>query len=40
MLDPTYCHLKIQTPEGDLKVTETAIFDGAPHEIGIVMFKD
>ncbi|MFC6254468.1 PDZ domain-containing protein [Secundilactobacillus hailunensis] len=40
LLDPTYCHLKIQTPEGDLKVTETAIFDGAPHEIGIVMFKD
>lgn len=38
--DPTYCHLKIQTPEGDLKVTETAIFDGSPHEIGIVMFKD
>lgn len=40
MLDPTYCHLKLQTPEGDLKVTETAIFDGAPHEIGIVVFKD
>ncbi|WP_203649590.1 PDZ domain-containing protein [Secundilactobacillus yichangensis] len=40
LLDPTYCHLKIQTPEGDFKVTETAIFDGAPHEIGIVMFKD
>lgn len=38
--DPTYCHLKVQTPEGDLKVTETAIFDGAPHEIGIVVFKD
>ncbi|MTV82420.1 PDZ domain-containing protein [Secundilactobacillus folii] len=40
MLDPTYCHLKIRTPKGDLKVTETAIFDGAPHEIGIVVFKD
>lgn len=40
LINPTYCRLKIQTPEGDYKVTETAIFDGAPHEIGIVMFKN
>lgn len=40
LINATYCHLRVQTPEGDLKVTETAIFDGAPHEIGIVVFKD
>lgn len=40
LINPTYCHLKIQTPQGDLKVTETAIFAGAPHEIGIVVFRD
>lgn len=36
----TYCHLRLQTANGDLKVTETAIFAGSPHEIGIVVFRD
>lgn len=40
LLNSTYCHLRLQTPQGDLKVTETAIFAGSPHEIGIVVFRD
>ncbi|KRL95399.1 trypsin-like serine protease [Levilactobacillus hammesii DSM 16381] len=38
--NPTYCHLKVRNMAGELKVTETAIYSGAPHEIGIVLFRD
>ncbi|WP_288529414.1 PDZ domain-containing protein [uncultured Secundilactobacillus sp.] len=37
--DATYCHLRIQEPDGELKVSETAIFANAPHEIGVVLFQ-
>lgn len=40
LLNPTYCHLRVRNMAGDLKVTETAIYSGAPHEIGIVLFRD
>lgn len=38
--NPTYCHLRVRNMAGELKVTETAIYSGAPHEIGIVLFRD
>lgn len=38
--NPTYCHLRVRNMAGDLKVTETTIYSGAPHEIGIVLFRD
>lgn len=37
MLDATYCHLRVQTLSGEIKMTETAIFEDSPHELGIVM---
>lgn len=40
LINPTYCHLKVRNMAGQLKVTETAIYSGAPHEIGIVLFRD
>jgi len=40
LINPTYCHLKVRNMAGELKVTETAIYAGAPHEIGIVLFRD
>lgn len=40
LLNPTYCHLRVRDVAGELKVTETAIYSGAPHEIGIVLFRD
>lgn len=40
LLNPTYCHLRVRNMAGELKVTETAIYSGAPHEIGIVLFRD
>ncbi|MGP4116247.1 PDZ domain-containing protein [Levilactobacillus zymae] len=40
LINPTYCHLRVRNMAGDLKVTETAIYSGAPHEIGIVLFRD
>ncbi|MCF6515684.1 PDZ domain-containing protein [Lactobacillus sp. S2-2] len=39
-LNPTYCHLKIQTRKERLEIKETAIFSDSPHEIGIVMFNN
>ncbi|MGX6428922.1 PDZ domain-containing protein [Levilactobacillus yonginensis] len=40
LANPTYCHLRVRDVQGELKVTETAIYSGAPHEIGIVLFRD
>lgn len=37
--NPTYCHLKVRDVNDQLKVSETAIFAGAPHEIGLVLFQ-
>ncbi len=34
-----YCHLKVRTFEGDLKITESAIYADAPHEIGLILFQ-
>ena len=33
-----YCHLKIKTFNGDLKITEGAIYNDSPYELGIVLF--
>ncbi|PWF99419.1 PDZ domain-containing protein [Levilactobacillus bambusae] len=40
LINPTYCHLKVQDRDGNFQITETAIYTGAPHEIGIVLFQD
>ncbi|MCK8607725.1 PDZ domain-containing protein [Apilactobacillus ozensis] len=36
---PTYCRIKLTTPNNVIKLTETAIYNDTPHELGIVMFK-
>ncbi|MFD1455336.1 PDZ domain-containing protein [Levilactobacillus lanxiensis] len=40
LANPAYCHLRVRDMNGELKMTETAIYSGAPHEIGIVLFRD
>ncbi|GAK48401.1 trypsin-like serine protease with PDZ domain [Secundilactobacillus oryzae JCM 18671] len=40
LLNPTYCHLRVTTRDGQYKITETAIFKDAPHELGLVLFRD
>ncbi|MHA8138246.1 PDZ domain-containing protein [Lactobacillaceae bacterium Scapto_B20] len=35
----TYCRLKVKNRDGRLIITETAIFNNAPHEIGVILFK-
>ena len=37
---PTYDHLKVRNRQQELIITETAIYNGAPHELGIVLFTD
>ena len=37
-LDSTYCHFRVRTYEGDLKLAESAIFADSPHEIGLIIF--
>ncbi|CAM3253851.1 PDZ domain-containing protein [Lactiplantibacillus plajomi] len=37
---PTYVHLKVRNRQNELIITETAIYNGAPHELGIVLFND
>ncbi|MGV6877327.1 hypothetical protein [Lactiplantibacillus plantarum] len=37
---PTYVHLKVHNRQQELIITETAIYNGAPHELGIVLFTD
>ncbi|WP_027108858.1 PDZ domain-containing protein [Lacticigenium naphthae] len=31
-----YCHLKIKQADGELRLAETAVYDDAPHDMGIV----
>jgi len=38
--NPTYVHLKVRNLQQELIITETAIYNGAPHELGIVLFTD
>ncbi|WP_318767057.1 PDZ domain-containing protein [Lactiplantibacillus carotarum] len=40
LTSPTYVHLKVRNLQQELIITETAIYDGAPHELGIVLFTD
>ncbi|USS88687.1 PDZ domain-containing protein [Fructilactobacillus cliffordii] len=35
---PAFCHLKIKNRNGQLELKDAAIYEGAPHEIGIVTF--
>ncbi|USS93619.1 PDZ domain-containing protein [Fructilactobacillus ixorae] len=35
---PTFCHLKVKHQDGQLELTDSAIYAGTPHEIGIVTF--
>jgi len=37
---PTYVHLKVRNRQQELIITETAVYSGAPHELGIVLFTD
>lgn len=32
-----YCHLKVSGVDGELRLTETAIYADSPHEIGVVI---
>lgn len=34
-----YCHLRVKTFTGDLKIAESAIYADAPHEIGLILFQ-
>ena len=37
-LNSVYCHVKVRTYEGDLRIAESAIFMDSPHEIGLILF--
>lgn len=37
-LNSAYCHVKLRTYEGDLRIAESAIFMDSPHEIGLILF--
>lgn len=37
--NPTYCHLKLMTYDGDLKLAESAIYVDSPHELGLFLFN-
>lgn len=37
-LNSAYCHVKVRTYEGDLRIAESAIFMDSPHEIGLILF--
>lgn len=34
-----YCHLKVKGVDGELRLTETAIYADSPHEIGVVILE-
>lgn len=38
--EPTYCRLRLQQADGELRLAETAIFSGAPHELGMILFPE
>lgn len=35
-----YCHLKVRGVDGELRLTETAIYADSPHEIGVVILEE
>ena len=35
--EPTYCRLRLQQADGEIRLAETAIFAGAPHELGMIL---
>lgn len=37
---PTYCRLNVKRLDGEIKLTETAIYSGAPHELGMITFVE
>lgn len=37
-LNSAYCHVKVRTYEGDLRIAESAIFMDSPHEVGLILF--
>lgn len=37
---PTYCRLEVMRLDGAIRLTETAIFNGAPHELGMITFAE
>lgn len=37
---PTYCHLKVQDLQGEYRITESAVFADAPHELGVILFPE
>ncbi len=38
--EPTYCRLRLQQADGEIRLAETAIFAGAPHELGMILFPE
>lgn len=36
----TYCHLKVQDLQGEYRITESAVFADAPHELGVILFPE
>lgn len=36
----TFCHLRVRGFDGQIRLTETAIFQGAPHMLGIITFPE
>lgn len=40
MTDATYCHLRVKSLSGDIKITESAIFSDSPHNLGIMTFPE
>lgn len=37
---PTYCRLRVQRLDGEIKLCETAIYEGAPHTLGMITFAE
>ncbi|MFD1483980.1 PDZ domain-containing protein [Lacticaseibacillus baoqingensis] len=39
-LHPTYCRLRVSGLDGEIRLCETAIYEGAPHELGMITFAE
>ncbi|KRN20727.1 trypsin-like serine protease [Lacticaseibacillus camelliae DSM 22697 = JCM 13995] len=37
---PTYCRLKVMRLDGAIRLAETAVFNGVPHELGMITFAE
>ncbi|WP_461213250.1 PDZ domain-containing protein [Lacticaseibacillus sp. GG6-2] len=37
---PTYCRLRVAGLDGEIRLCETAIYEGAPHELGMITFAE